>query len=61
VRTRSDRGWRKLHNEELHELGGLCDSGFVKEKRCAHGVLMRNLKERDRLEEQEVEGSVLLK
>jgi hypothetical protein len=42
-------------------MGGWCNSGFVEEKRNAHGVLMGNLKERDRLEYLKVDGSVVLK
>ena len=37
-------------------MGGLCNSGFVEDNRNAHGVLMGN-----RLEDLEVDGSVLLK
>jgi DUF1009 family protein len=40
---------------------GLCNSGFVEEKRNTHVVLLGNLQERDRLEDLEVDGSVLLK
>jgi hypothetical protein len=41
-------------------MGGMCNSGFVEEKRNTHGVLMGNLKERDCLKDLEVDGSVLL-
>jgi hypothetical protein len=42
-------------------MGGLCNSGFVEEKGNAHGDLMENLKERDHLEDIEVDGSIVLK
>ena len=40
---------------------GLGNSGFVEEKRNAHGVLMGKLQERDRLEDLDLDGSILLK
>jgi len=39
---------------------GLCNSGFVEEQRNVNGGLMGNLKERDRLEDLEVDGIALL-
>jgi len=42
-------------------MGGLWNSVLVEERRNAQGVLMGNLKERDRLEDLELDGSILLK
>jgi hypothetical protein len=40
---------------------GQHNSGFVGEKRNAYGFLMGNLQERDRFEDPELDGRVLLK